>query len=88
MRVVKKFLTSTDKEKLHDFFQSSYWDVFKKYLKNSDVNIMVETMTKNFGEEFHFNKGQIYRSEVIKSDLARIHKEVEKERKEKNASKV
>ena len=85
MKVIEKVLTAEEKEVLHDLIDSKYWLVLKKLLDNDSSNILQQIAISNFDQEFFSSKGQLLQNERIKSELKRIHKDVEKKRKEKNA---
>ncbi|MFA5037174.1 MAG: hypothetical protein WC479_08375 [Candidatus Izemoplasmatales bacterium] len=84
MKVTEKVLNAEEKERLHDFMDSPYWLVFKKLLDNDSSNLLQQIAVSNFDQEFFSSKGQLLQNERIKSELKRIYKDVEKNKKNKN----
>ena len=75
---MKKILTPTEKEVLHDMYDTKYWTVFKKYLIAENQNLLTVIAGSSFNDEFHFNKGKLERSRMITRFMESNYKSVEK----------
>lgn len=86
MKVLEKILNESEEKLISEIVDSEYWPIMVKLWDSDELNIMKTVMTSNYGDEFHFYKGQLAHVKKEKKRFLDIKKRV-LSRKAKDASK-